>query len=146
MSSRHVEPRVAPACPSDDDPLAGTSARYPRGLRLLTAAQYQRVFKRCEHKANDRLMSVLAVANRLDYPRLGLAVSIKAAGNAVRRNRIKRLIRESFRLHQGLLTGLDLVIVVRPGISAGSNQQIVRTLNTHWRTIAAHAHTAPDTD
>jgi ribonuclease P protein component len=125
--------------------LAGAAARYPRGQRLLTAAQYQRVFKRCEHKANDRFMSVLAVANGLDYPRLGLAISIKAAGNAVKRNRIKRLVRESFRHHQTLLTGLDLVVVVRPGISGRNNQQILSTLDTHWRTIAAHAHIAPDT-
>jgi ribonuclease P protein component len=125
--------------------LAGAAARYPRGQRLLTAAQYQRVFKRCEHKANDRFISVLAVTNELDCARLGLAISIKAAGNAVKRNRIKRLVRESFRHHQTLLAGLDLVVVVRPGISDRSNQQILSTLNTHWRTIAAHAHTAPDT-
>jgi ribonuclease P protein component len=124
--------------------LVDAAARYPRGHRLLTAAQYQRVFKRCEHKAKDRLISVLAVANQLDYPRLGMVVSVKAAGNAVKRNRIKRLIRESFRLHQALLDGLDLVVLVRPGISSRSNQQIVSTLETHWRTIAANAHTAPE--
>lgn len=91
-------------------------------------------------------MTILAIANNLDYPRLGTAVSIKAAGNAVRRNRIKRLIRESFRQHQELLTGLDLVVTVRNGLSARSNPQILSFLDSHWRTIAAHAQTATHTD
>jgi ribonuclease P protein component len=121
-------------------------ARYPRGCRLLSAAEYQRVFKHCDRKAGDRLITVLAAANDLDHPRLGMVVSIKAAGSAVRRNRIKRLIRESFRLRQATLGGRDLVVLVRPGISARSNQQIIRTLDSHWRTIAAHAHTATTAD
>lgn len=122
------------------------AARFPRDCRLLTAAQYQRVFKRCEHKASDRLITVLAVANGLDHARLGTAVSIRAAGNAVKRNRIKRLIRESFRQQQARLKGNDLVVLVRPGISARSNREIIRTLDNHWRTIAAHAHTASPAD
>lgn len=121
-------------------------ARYPRDCRLLTASQYQRVFKQCQHKAGDRWITVLAAANGLDQARLGTVVSIKSAGNAVRRNRIKRLIRESFRMRQALLAGNDLVVLVRPGISERSNLQINRTLDHHWRTIAAHAHTATPAD
>jgi len=111
----------------------------------LTAAQYQRVFKRCGVRASDRFMTILAVTNDLQHPRLGTAVSIKAAGNAVQRNRIKRLIRESFRLHQELLGSSDLVVLVRPGISSRSNHQLLSALDNHWRTIAAHAHTGSDT-
>jgi len=90
-------------------------------------------------------MTILAVSNDVQHPRLGTAVSIKAAGNAVMRNRIKRLIRESFRMHQEDLGSCDLVVLVRPGISSRSNQQILSALDTHWRTIAAHAHTGTDT-
>jgi ribonuclease P protein component len=126
--------------------LAVTTARYPRNYRLLGAAQYQRVFGHCEIKASGRFVTVLAVPNDLRHPRLGTAVSVKTAGGAVRRNRIKRLIRESFRLHRQMLDGLDLVVLVRPGISSLSNQQLLRALDTHWHTIAAHAHTGSDTD
>ncbi len=109
------------------------------------AAQYQRVFRHCEVKANDPLISVLAVSNELSHPRLGTAVSIKAAGGSVKRNRIKRLIRESFRLHREMLNSLDLVVLVRPGVSSLSNQQLLNALDTHWQTIAAYAHIGSDT-
>jgi ribonuclease P protein component len=125
--------------------LTAAAAAYPRNTRLLVAAQYQRVFRHCEVKANARFITVLAVSNDLVYSRLGTAVSIKAAGNAVKRNRIKRLSRESFRLHRHMLGSFDLVVLVRPGISSLSNQQLLNALDTHWRTIAAHAHTGSDT-
>jgi ribonuclease P protein component len=122
------------------------AARYPRDCRLLNATQYQRVFKHCAHKSSDRLITLLAAANGLDHPRLGTVVSIKATGNAVKRNRVKRLIRESFRNSQARLAGFDVVVLVRHGISERSNEQIIRTLDNHWRTIAAHAHTASPAD
>jgi ribonuclease P protein component len=126
--------------------LVGATARYPRNYRLLGTAQYQRVFRQCEVKASNRFVTVLAISNDLRHPRLGTAVSIKAAGNAVRRNRVKRLIRESFRLHRRILGSLDLVVLVRPGVNSLSNQQLLRALDTHWHTIAAHAHTGSATD
>jgi ribonuclease P protein component len=125
--------------------LSGLKARYPRTHRLLAAAQYQRVFRDCEVKSSDRFMTVLAVSNGLPHSRLGTAVSIRNAGNAVERNRIKRLIRESFRVHQDMLAGRDLVVLVRPGIASRSNQQLFNALETHWQKIAAHAHTGPAT-
>lgn len=52
--------------------------------------------------------------NALGHHRLGLTVP-RRVGNAVRRNRIKRLLREAFRLSQHELPGaLDVVVVVRP--------------------------------
>ncbi len=59
-------------------------------------------------------LTVYALPNDLGHPRLGMSVSRKV-GTAVRRNRIRRLIRESFRLLQhDLPQGYDLVVVVRP--------------------------------
>jgi ribonuclease P protein component len=64
--------------------------------------------------------------------RLGLAVSRKTARRAVDRNRIKRRVREGFRLRQGLLSGLDIVVIARPGIARYGNDELQRSLATHW--------------
>jgi len=53
--------------------------------------------------------------NGMDRNRIGISVS-KKVGNSVVRHRVKRLIRESYRLHESIFnSGLDLVIVVRAG-------------------------------
>lgn len=52
--------------------------------------------------------------NDLQRPRLGIIVT-KRLGKAVKRNRVKRLIREFFRRHKGLLPPKDIVIIARPG-------------------------------
>ncbi|HHJ14555.1 MAG TPA: ribonuclease P protein component [Gammaproteobacteria bacterium] len=121
-------------------------ATYPRSYRLLTAADFQRVFKRCENRASDRYITVLARHNGLGHPRLGTVVSIRNAGGAVCRNRIKRLVRESFRQHQRKLDSLDLVVLVRAGIRELDNRKIFRSLEAHWRKIAPHANSGNHTD
>lgn len=55
--------------------------------------------------------------NTLPYARLGLAIAKRAVPSAVDRNRIRRLIRESFRYRQSKLVGLDIVVVTGPPLS-----------------------------
>ena len=50
----------------------------------------------------------------MDHPRLGLVVT-KRLGKAVRRNRVKRLLREFFRRHKGALPPVDLIIMAKKG-------------------------------
>jgi ribonuclease P protein component len=53
--------------------------------------------------------------NGLDINRIGISVS-KKVGNSVVRHRVTRLVRESYRLHENVFnSGLDIVIVARPG-------------------------------
>ena len=61
------------------------------------------------------MLIVYACENGLDHPRLGCSVSRKV-GNAVVRNRYKRLFREAFRLTQhDLPRGVDLILIPRRG-------------------------------
>ena len=60
-------------------------------------------------------------------PRLGLAVT-RRLGKAVKRNRVKRLLREFFRRHKSELSPRDLVIMARPGANALSYHQVQEEL------------------
>ncbi len=78
---------------------------------------------------------MLAVPNDLEHARLGLAISIKNCGNAVARNRVKRLVRESFRRHQTLLGANNVVVTTRAGVAALDNRQILSALAVHWKNL-----------
>lgn len=108
------------------------STRFPRRVRLTGPAEYQRVFNNCQHRVNNRWLTVLATPNTLDHPRLGLAISRKVAKTAVARNRIKRVIRESFRLHQGRLGALDIVVLGRTGVAERTGRELATALETLW--------------
>ena len=111
------------------------NTRFQRNVRLTNKADFNRVFAQAE-KFSDRYFTVLVRSNDLPYPRLGLAVSKKVAKSAVVRNRIKRLIRESFRLQQHDLTGLDIVVIARSGLHHESNGQLFNKLQHHWRILS----------
>lgn len=79
---------------------------------------------------------VIARPNGYTRARLGLAVGVKAAGGAVNRNRIKRLVRESFRRRQPQLEGLDLVVNARAAAGKASNAEIAASIMDLWTRIA----------
>jgi ribonuclease P protein component len=81
---------------------------------MKTPAEFDRCYKR-KRSASDTVLILYACENGLEHPRLGCSVS-KKIGNAVVRNRYKRLFREAFRLTQHELpSGVDLVLIPRPG-------------------------------
>jgi ribonuclease P protein component len=86
--------------------------RFSRRLRLTHDLEYSRVYAGGARRHAGPLV-VFALGSRRDHPRLGLAVS-RRVGNAVTRNRIKRRLREAFRLCQSDLPPVDLVVRVRP--------------------------------
>jgi len=110
------------------------SARFGRDYRLLSQTDFSRVFQD-PRKSTDRWLTVLASPNRFERPRLGLAISRKNARRAVQRNRIKRVMRESFRLNQNQLTGLDIVILSRREAGSASKRQLRSSIERHWTRI-----------
>jgi len=85
-------------------------------------------------RSSDALFTVLARSNGHDYPRLGLAIGRKRIRRAVDRNKIKRLIRESFRQHRVQLRGLDVVVMARCNGQA-ENTRIFCSLDKHWKQL-----------
>jgi ribonuclease P protein component len=86
---------------------------YARKHRLQHARQFDAVYA-ARVKDSRGPLTIFSLPNDLGHPRLGLAVGRKV-GVAPKRNRIKRLLREAFRLLQhDLPCGYDLVISVRP--------------------------------
>ena len=73
--------------------------------------------------------------NGLGYARLGLAISRKNIRRAVDRNRIKRIIRESFRQNRRLLDSLDIVILSTPSTVRFSNHELQDSLARLWQKV-----------
>jgi len=85
---------------------------FPSALRLHRGREFDRAFRE-GGRAGDDLMVVHAVPNGGPHPRLGLAVG-RGVGGAVVRNRVKRLLREAFRLRRpDLPASHDLVVVAK---------------------------------
>ena len=91
-----------------------TDQSFPKSVRLLSQKDFDNVYQN-DAFAADEFLVIRATRNNLDVTRLGLSVSRKV-GNAVVRNRWKRLIRQAFRVQRlDLPQGLDLVVRPRKG-------------------------------
>ncbi|HYL03530.1 MAG TPA: ribonuclease P protein component [Steroidobacteraceae bacterium] len=108
----------------------------PAQLRLRRKSDFDAAYARGRRLA-DGFFTVIALANESGVPRLGLAVAVRAAGGAVARNRLRRLIRESFRLHQRELAPLDLIVSVRPRARTAPAAELRASLAALWRKATA---------
>ena len=75
----------------------------------------------------------------LNYDRLGLIVAKKHVRLAVHRNRIKRLIRESFRHRLRNIHGIDAIVLARKGLGELNSSAIARIVNEQWLCIQRKA-------
>lgn len=113
--------------------MAGSSIyRLKKDNRLLNAAAFGRVFKKAT-RSRDKWFTVLSRENNKQVARLGLAISKKHCRQATGRNRIKRIVRESFRQHQAEIAGLDVVVINQPGAATATNRVLFDSMAAHWR-------------
>lgn len=106
---------------------------FSRDLRLLTPTHFEYVFSDATPAVSPTL-TLLARKNALSHPRIGITVAKKRVRTAVERNRIKRLVRESFRL-QTELPNIDIVVVAKSGIDKQTNEQITKQLAKLWKKL-----------
>ena len=110
---RRKEPRICPPLPRYPPPVPPSgNQRFPAVLHVKRGEDFDRAYAQRRRQDCGGII-VYAARNGLPITRIGLSVSRKV-GNAVARNRLKRLLREAFRAVQHALpTGLDLVVVAR---------------------------------
>ena len=112
---------------------------FPRNKRLLASGEFRKVFEQASFRAPHPYFLLLAIRNERDAARVGLVVAKKNIRKAVDRNRIKRLIRESFRHRLGTLPSLDIVVLVRKDAGTAENKQLLAVLDKLWSRLERQA-------
>jgi len=115
--------------------------KFSRQSRLLKAAEFKSVFQQ-PIRSGDESFRILARANGIQHHRLGMAVAKKACAKAVGRNRIKRVIRESFRQLMAGQTpdnALDIVVLPTAAATNQSNKVLDESLLAHWQRLIKKA-------
>jgi ribonuclease P protein component len=110
--------------------------RFGADLRLRSKLQFDAVYAG-GRRIDDRFFALRVRANGLTHPRVGLAVAVKTAGNAVKRNRLRRLIKESFRLAQRELPAVDVVVAAKFPASEAPASGLRDSLATLWKRVAS---------
>jgi len=88
---------------------------FGKGERVRKKQDYARIYAQGMRRHSERF-TIITCRNEAGIRRLGMTVS-KKVGNAVQRNRIKRLLREFFRLNKSRLpASQDIVIIAKRGI------------------------------
>ena len=79
------------------------------------------------------MFTVLYRPNGGKEARLGLAIGKKNCRLSTGRNRLKRIVRESFRQHRREIGGLDIVVLNQPAATRAANKALFNALEQHWK-------------
>ncbi|MCP4020803.1 MAG: ribonuclease P protein component [Desulfobacteraceae bacterium] len=108
---------------------------FPKKVRLLKRAQFLELSKK-GNKIHTGYFIAAVLEGKTQNNRIGITVS-KKVGNAVTRNRIKRIIREYFRQRKENISGQkDFNIIARKSLTTLSNKEIIEKLDKLFTKIA----------
>ncbi len=110
------------------------AAGLPREARLRRAGDFA-ALRHASGRFGGRCFSVRYKVNTLGQPRLGLAISKRVSKRAVERNRIKRLVRESFRRARLELPPVDLMVMARDQASGLPGPELLVELQALWKKL-----------
>lgn len=106
---------------------------FGKSKRLLTKSDYNQVFSDAKRLSTSEFI-VLYRKNNQDDSRLGLAISKKILAKSHDRNRIKRIIRESYR--QANVASYDIVVLAKTAIKTQSNHHLFTNLSGLWAKLS----------
>ncbi|WP_133130133.1 ribonuclease P protein component [Legionella yabuuchiae] len=108
--------------------------RFSKQRRLLKKSDYDHVFQQAKKLVTPEFIFLYRI-NNLGHGRLGLALSKKAVAKAHDRNRLKRLLRESFRRRE--LPTIDVVVLARSGVADLDKPNLTIKLGKAWDRLSA---------
>ena len=121
--------------PSGAESRIAEDRSFRRTARLLRRSDFNRVFRNGKRRARNAAFTLISLASPTGQPRLGVAIGKRHAKRAVDRNRIKRVVRESFRAVRPQLAGHDVVVVPGRNVTRLSNRELFDLLARAWRQL-----------
>jgi ribonuclease P protein component len=110
------------------------AAGLPREARIRRAGDFA-ALRQASGRLGGRCFSVRYKSNEFGHARLGLAISKRVSKRAVERNRIKRLVRESFRRMRHQLPAVDLVVMAREQAAGMDGPALLAEIDALWRKL-----------
>jgi ribonuclease P protein component len=107
---------------------------FSREHRIITKKEFKHIFDKAE-KISQKHLFILYKPNQMSSARLGLSIGKRIAKSAVVRNRIKRIVRESFRYHRMHLKQMDIVVIARKPCDTLSKQQLREGIDKLWEKL-----------
>jgi ribonuclease P protein component len=117
-------------------PPKAPSLRFPPSRRMRRPVEFKRAYAGGKRLGNE-FFTANTQPNDLTWARLGMSIAARNLRRAVDRNRVRRLIRESFRMHQQQLPCVDIVIGARTAVMAADRATLRASLEKLWHKIAA---------
>lgn len=109
-------------------------AGLPREARIRRAGDFA-AMRNASGRLGGRCFSVRYRSNGLDHARLGLAISKRVSKRAVERNRIKRLLRESFRKIRHQLPAVDMLVMAREQAASLPGPELLAEIDLLWKKL-----------
>ncbi len=115
--------------------IIASSASFTKEQRLLTPAAFREVFDAPERKLHQSHLMAFVRSNSCNQPRVGMAITKRKVPTAVKRNLIKRQIREQFRHTASCIENKDIVFIVKKSIEDIDKKELKNQINNIFKKI-----------
>ena len=108
--------------------------KFQSKLKIKKSAEFANIYSKNKYFYNSGLI-MLTKNNNLENPRLGISIPKKNLKLSVQRNKIKRIIKESFRLNYKKIDKLDIVLIGGKNINKFNIKNTQKSLLELWKKI-----------